>query len=145
MLGSRLVIAAAYRSCYAYVFLQLLQEELSTSHQTQADFIQLGQSIASDTRLDGTVTERVARQMSELRDTADRLQSTLNELESSLTSLVDTTQKFDDDLAAVSATVTSLSEQLAHLPAAVGFQSVWFTEQNLLVKVCTCLFFTALN
>jgi len=117
------------------LFLQLMQEELSSSNQTQADFIQLGQSIASDTQLDGEVAERVARQMSEVRDTADRLQSTLSELESSLTSLIDTTQRFDDDLATVSAAVVSLSEQLEHLPAAVGFQSTWFTEQNLLVRV----------
>ena len=119
------------------LLLQLLQEELSSSYQTQADFIQLGQSIASDTQLDAAVTERVARQMSEVRDTADRLQSTLSELESSLTSLVDTTQRFDSNLATVSTTVTSLDEQLKHLPAAVGFQSAWFTEQNLLVRVCT--------
>ena len=119
--------------------LQLLQEELSGSHQTQADFIQLGQSVASDTHLDGAVAECVARQMSEVRDTADRLQSTLNELESSLTSLVDTTQRFDDDLATVSAAVKSLREQLQHLPAPVGFQSTWFTEQNLIVRVCADL------
>ena len=117
--------------------LQLLQEELSGSHQTQADFIQLGQSISSDAQQDGAVAERVARQMSEVRDTADRLQSTLSELESSLTSLVDTTRRFDDDLATVSAAVESLSEQLVHLPAVAGFQSTWFAEQNLIVRVCT--------
>ena len=120
--------------------LQLLEEELSSSRHTQADFIQLGQSIASDTQLDSSVTERVARQMSEVRDTADRLQSTLNELESSLTSLIDTTQRFDDDLATVSAGVTSISEQLLHLPAAVGFQSTWFTQQNVLLTVCLTQF-----
>lgn len=121
------------------LLLQLLQEELSGSHQTQADFIQLGRSIASDAHVDGAVAERVARQMSEVRDTADRLQSTLSELESSLTSLVDTTRRFDDDLATVSAAVKSLNEQLLRLPAPVGFQSTWFTEQNLIVRVCTSL------
>jgi len=79
--------------------------------------------------------------MSEVRDTADRLQSTLSELESSLTSLVDTTQRFDDDLLTVSAAVTSLSDQLSHLPAPVGYQPTWFTEQNLIVRVGTCVFF----
>jgi len=103
----------------------------------QADFIQMGQSIASDGELDDTVTQRVTRQMSEVRDTADRLQSTLSELQSSLTSLVDTTEKFDSDLATVSTTVTSLGDQLLQLPAAVGFQSTWFSEQNLIVKVCS--------
>ena len=122
------------------LLLQLLQEELSSSRQTRADFINLGQSIASDTQLDRGVSERVARQMSEVRDTANRLQSTLSGLESSLTSLVDTTQRFDDDLATVSATVASLSDQLLHLPASVGYQSTWFTEQNLLVRVCAYLY-----
>jgi len=101
----------------------------------QADFIQLGQSIASDGQVDRVVRERVARQMSEVRDTTDRLQSTLSELESSLTSLVDTMQRFSDDLATLSTTVTSLGDQLLHLPAAVGFQPSWFTEQNLVIRV----------
>jgi len=69
--------------------------------------------------------------MSEVCDSADRLQSTLSELESSLTSLVDTTpQRFDSDLATVSTIVISL------LPAVVGFQSAWFSEQDLIVRVC---------
>jgi len=126
------------------LWLQLLQEELSGSYQTQADFIQLGQSIiaaaVADTQLEAPVGERVARQMSEVRDTADRLQSTLSELESSLASLVDTTRRFDDDLVTVLTSVTSLSEQLSQLPAAVGFQSTWFSEQNLLVRVRACCY-----
>ena len=121
------------------VLLQLLQEELSGSHPTQADFLQLGQSITSDSQQDD-VTGRVTRQMSEVRDTADRLQSTLSELESSLTSLVDTTERFDSDLATLSATVASLTDRSLQLPAAVGFQSAWFTEQNLVVRVRTCVF-----
>jgi len=115
--------------------MQLLQEELSSSRQTLDDFTQLGQDIVADTQLDDAVTSRVTRQMSEVRDTADRLQSTLSELESSLTSLVDTVQRFDDDLASVTRTVASLSERLLHLPAAVGFQSTWFTEQNAIITV----------
>jgi len=122
------------------VWLQLLQEELSGSRQSQSDFIQLGQSIASSSQLDPSVTDRVTRQMSEVRDTADRLQSTLSELESSLTSLVDTTRRFDDDLSTVSETVSSLRQQLVNLPASVGFQSTWFMEQHLLVRVS--IFFT---
>jgi len=123
------------------LLLQLLQEELSGSRQSQVEFIQLGQSLAADTQLDVSLTEHVSRQMSEVRNTADRLQSTLSELESSLTSLVDTTRRFDDDLATVSATVTSLTDQLLHLPTAVGYQPTWFTEQNLLIRVCACLFY----
>jgi len=122
------------------MFFQLLKEEFSSSRQMQADFIQLGQSIGSDRQLDDTVTEHVTRQMSEVRDTADRLQSTLCELESSLSSLVDTTERFDSDLATVSATVASLNDQLLELPAAVGFQSSWFTEQSIIVRVCICVF-----
>ena len=105
----------------------------------QADFVQLGQNIVSDSQMHDSVTERVTRQMSEVCDTADRLKSTLSELESSLTSLVDTTERFDSDLATVSTTVTSLSDRLLELPAVVGFQSAWFSEQNLIVRVCVQL------
>jgi len=120
--------------------LQLLQEELSGNRQSQADFIQLGQSLTSDTRLDSSLTEHVSRQMLEARDTADRLQTTLSELESSLTSLVDTTRRFDNDLATLSTTVTSLTDQLMHLPTAVGYHPAWFTQQNSLIRVCVCFF-----
>lgn len=115
--------------------MQLLKEELATVKVDGESFEKKGRDIVNTADLESQLIEKIIRQMVEVAQRTEKLDSALTELETCLNRLDELNKEYTNQLKETSDAVGLIAARIDLLPSPVGIDSAWIQEQCNVTKV----------